>query len=48
MPLSAADGSDWVSAHVFYQGDLTELLVNGIVLVARELTHDGLAPASVL
>jgi hypothetical protein len=31
-----------------YQGDLTELLVNGIVPVARELTHDGLAPASVL
>ena len=39
MPLSAAAGGDWVSAHVFYQGDLTELLVNGIVPVVRELTH---------
>jgi hypothetical protein len=48
MPLSAAVEGDWVSAHVFYQGDLTELLVNGIVPVARELTHGGMAPASVL
>ena len=30
MPLSAAAEGDWASAHVFYQGDLTELLVNGI------------------
>jgi hypothetical protein len=44
MPLSAVAEDDWVSAHVFYQGDLTELLVNGIVPVARELTHGGMAP----
>src|SRR5215475_1105633 len=43
LPLPAAAESDWVSAHVFYQGDLTELLVNGIVPLTRELTHDGMA-----
>src|SRR5215468_5358520 len=45
MPLSAAAEGDWVSAHVFYQGDLTELLANGIVPLTRELTHGDTAPA---
>jgi Lantibiotic biosynthesis dehydratase C-term len=42
VPLRAGDETDWISAHVFYHGDQTELLVNVIVPMMREAAGEGL------
>jgi hypothetical protein len=34
---------DWVSAHVFYHGDLTDLVVSAVVPLAREMCRSGQA-----
>lgn len=43
MFRSAGADTDWVSAHVFYQGDLTELLTNAVSPLVHQMTLDGLA-----
>jgi hypothetical protein len=43
QPEAGVRESDWVSAHVFYQGDLTELVVDGAAPLVREMVSGGLA-----